>query len=107
MFACLVDPGGCIAAGWSNLLAAVPWWAWVALALVAIGLAWRLAGWPGVVALAFVGGYFARDLMRAWRVVRAPHEPVEHVDGPDAEPAPKRQPKKRKTLEDLFREGLR
>jgi hypothetical protein len=103
---CLFDPGGCIAAGWTHLLASVPWWAWVAIALVAVGVVWRFAGWPGLIALAFAAGYFARDIARAYRVVK--QEPIENVDGPDAEPSPKRPAKpKRKTLQDLFRDGLR
>jgi hypothetical protein len=107
---CLFDPGACIAAGWTNLwvgfVGAVPWWAWIAIALIAIGIVWKFAGWPGLIALAFGVGYFARDLHAAFKIVRK--EPIENVDGPDAEPAPKRPEKpRRKTLQDLFREGLR
>jgi hypothetical protein len=105
MLSCLFDPGACIAAGWTNLLAAVPWWAWVAIALVAVGVIWKFASWPGLIALAFGVGYLARDIARAYRVVR--QEPFENVDGPDAEPPLRRPKPRRKTLQDLFRDGLR
>jgi hypothetical protein len=105
MLSCLFDPGACIAAGWTNLLAAVPWWAWVAIALVAVGIVWKFAGWPGLIALAFAVGYFARDIGKAYPVVK--QEPFENVDGPDAAPPPAKPKKKRRTLEDLFRDGLR
>ena len=103
---CLFDPGSCIVSAWYSFLAAVPWWAWAITALVLVGVVWKFAGWPGLIALAFGVGYFARDIMSAYRVVRT--EPIENVDGPDAEPAPKRPTKpKRRTLEDIFKEGLR
>ena len=108
MFSCILDPGSCIASAWYGLLAAVPWWAWVAGALLAIGIVWKIAGWPGLIALAFGIGYFARDIMAAYRVVRA--EPRhENVDGDDAEPParPNKPKKKRKTLQDLISDGLR
>ena len=101
---CLFDPGPCIASGVHGLLAAVPWWAWVVLVLVVIGLVGQLAGWPGLVGLALAAGYLAG------RSDWTPY-PSEHVDGPDAEPpVPRRKvkPKPRpKTLEDLFRDGLK
>jgi len=106
MFSCIFDPGACIAAGWTNLLASIPWWAWIITALVIVGVVWKFAGWPGLIALAFGIGYFARDLMRAYNSVRT-HEPIESVDGDDAAPPPKKTKKKRKTLEDLFRDGLK
>jgi hypothetical protein len=104
MLGCLMDPGGCIAAGWANLLATVPWWAWLVIALVVIGMAWKLAGWPGLIALALGAGYFARDVLAAYRVVRTDRH--ENVDGDDASPPPTK-PKRRKTLQDLIRDGLR
>jgi hypothetical protein len=106
MFSCIFDPGACVASAWYGLLAAVPWWAWVIAVLIAIGMVWKLAGWPGLIALAFGVGYFARDILRAYQVVRR-HEPIENVDGDDAAPPPKKRVKKRKTLQDLFGEGLR
>lgn len=76
--------------GW---VSAVPWWAWWALALAAIGAVYKFTGWPGIVALAAAVGY----LLGRNGVSKLPDAVL-----PPAKPAP--PPKKRmKSLEDLIR----
>lgn len=75
------DLGACLygmAFGW---VAGVPWWVWAVAALIVVGAVYKFAGWLGVVTLAAGAGYFAG---------RRSVDPHEHVDGPDAEPAPPR-----------------
>lgn len=60
----------------------LPVWAWALIALVVIGVVWKVAGWPGIVALAVSIGY---------ALGRSERKPVEK-----APPEPK--PKRRKTL---------
>ena len=89
MTCALLDIGCHMQSSFWAIIGTVPWWAWIALAVAGVGVAYRLGGWPAVVALAFGygvlwGGRMARDDRR----VDAPHEP-----------APRR---KRPTLMDLF-----
>lgn len=77
---CLFDPFGCLSTGISSVfwgtVSAIPWWGWVLAALVLVGVVWRFAGWPGLIALAAAAGFiFGR---------RTADEPIEHVDGKDA-----------------------
>ena len=86
---CLFDPFGCLQAGVYMALAGVPWWVWGLVILAVFGLAWRLAGWPGVVAAAAGLGYlFGRNP----RMLN-PKAPEKQA------PPPK---KKHKTLQDVF-----
>lgn len=112
--------------------AAWEWWANVGvlnkllivggLALIVLGVVWslggflkRIGGWPAV-----LGAFLA---ILGLVLTLLPRKPVsdlanEHVDGPDAEPPPRKpkppfqfgvdrdKPKKRKTLQDLLK-GLR
>ena len=102
--------------------AAWEWWAGVGflnkalivagLASIIIGIGWnlgtmlsRIGGWPAVIgAVAAIVGLV---------LALMPRRPVgelnsENVDGPDADPPPKKRPKPRKkTLQDLFSDGLR
>jgi hypothetical protein len=101
---CLLNPGPCIATGWHNLIATVPWWVWVIIALVAIGLVWKLAGVPGLIAAAFGAGFAAGYAVASQRTAKSP-----------AAPAPKRTTRlpfpplgtRPKTLQDMFRDGLK
>lgn len=98
---CLFDPGSCIEAGFHNLITSVPWWAWVIIAIIVVGVIWKFAGWPGVVALALLVGYIGG---RAHVF-----EPGGIGGTTSTVPPPKRKVVKRpkpKTLEDLFKEGL-
>lgn len=45
-----------VAEGLVNLLFSLPFWVLVLLAIVGAGVAWRKAGWPGVVAYFTLGG---------------------------------------------------
>lgn len=94
---CLFDPFGCLSTGVSSLfwgtVGAVPWWGWAIAALVLVGVVWKFAGWPGLIALAAAAGFiFGR---------RTADEPIEHVDGKDAfipRPVPKVKKKHRPTI---------
>ncbi len=85
---CLLDPFGCLSTGigeafW-GLVAMVPWWGWALAALVLVGVVWKFAGWPGLIALAAGAGFILGR--------RTADEPIEHVDGKDAF-VPRRKPK--------------
>ena len=51
------DLAACVGGIVSGWFLGLPGWAWIAGALLVIGLVWRLAGWPGLVALGGVVGY--------------------------------------------------
>lgn len=70
----------------------VPYWPWAAV-LIGGGIAWRLAGTPGLVAFGGLVGFI---------LGRRSVETHEHVDGKDAVPPPPK-PKKRKTIFDGVR----
>lgn len=100
--------------------AAWEWWANVSwlnktlivagLLAIILGVSWgflsmlkRIGGWPAAIgAVAVIVGLVLAILPRK----PADELPSENVDGPDADPPPAK-PKKRKTLQDLFREGLK
>lgn len=98
---CLLDPFGCLSDGIGNtfwgLVAVIPLWGWVLAGIVLIGVIWKFAGWPGLIALAAAVGFiFGR---------RTAHEPIENaLDGKDTfVPRPKPKVtvrKKRKTIFD-------
>lgn len=80
----------------------VPWWAWVIVAGVAIGWAWKVFGWQGVagglLAVLTLGAY-----RQGWRDGRAGRETV--ATKPIEMPRPQTKappPKKRRTLMDIL-----
>lgn len=85
--------GGCVNSvlfGWVPdwFWVILPYWPWIVV-IGGAGMAYRFAGWPGVAAFAGgVGFIFGRQS------VKQP-DPIEHVDGKDAEPTV-RKPKLRK-----------
>lgn len=101
---CGFDIGCHVQSSLWGLVGLVPWWAWVAIAVAGLGVAYRLGGWPAVAALVFGYGW-------AWgrygdaapgRPGDRPTDRHEHVAGRDADP-PQRPPRrKRPTLIDLF-----
>lgn len=100
MTCALLDLGCHVQSSLWGLVGLVPWWAWIAVAVAGLGVAYRLGGWPAVAALVFGYGW-------AWGRYGdgAPGRPTdrhEHVAGRDADP-PQRPPRrKRPTLIDLF-----
>ena len=87
-----MDVGACISSmvtGWLPdwLVPLLPYWPWLAVILV-LGVAYRIAGLPGITAAAAAIGYILGR-----RSVK--EEAHEHVSGHDAAPPVK---KKRKTL---------
>jgi len=87
-----MDVGACISSmvtGWLPdwLVPLIPYWPWAAVILV-LGVAYRIAGLPGITAAAAAIGYILGR-----RSVK--EEAHEHVSGHDAAPPVK---KKRKTL---------
>jgi len=99
----------------------IPEWAWGLITigswLIVIGFAWtvgrwvyRFAGWLGVGGWLIIAGTLFAVL---WPKRKMLGEALEHVDGPDAAPAPKRPPgastgiprgRKRKTLVEVLAE---
>lgn len=66
------------------LLSLIPWWAWLLLAAVAIGFAWRLFGWRGAVAAAaavlpVLGFGWARNLGATAERAKRDREALDHV----------------------------
>ena len=89
------DLGGCIwgmATGW---MAIVPWWAWLALAVAGVGVVWKFAGWPGLIALAGVAGFIFGRTSKEDRDEIWPH--------PDDKPVRKAPKRKRPTIFDRWR----
>lgn len=74
----------------------LPYWPWAAV-LIGGGIAWRLAGMPGLVAFAGLVGFILGR-----RSVEPTHE---HVDGTDADPPVRKRAKskERETVSDWFR----
>lgn len=70
--------------GW---VALVPWWGWALAGLILVGIIWKLAGWPGLLALAAGAGFI---------LGRRSTDEHEHVDGKDAAPSVRRKPGVRK-----------
>lgn len=69
-----------------------PYWPWLFI-IVGLGVAYRFAGWPGVVAVAGVLGYLKG------RMDASKQDPIEHVDpaSPDAAPSPPKPKTVRRT----------
>lgn len=84
-------------------LGMVPTWAWIVIAGVAIGWAWRVFGWQGV-----VGGVAAAVTLGAyrqgWRDRDADKAPVVPVDRPQAPAKPNQPRRKIKTVMDFLNE---
>lgn len=57
MIGCILDPLRCAEAGFWSLVGLVPWWGWILALIVAAGVLWRVAGWPGLIALSGVIGF--------------------------------------------------
>jgi len=76
------DLAACVGGIVSGWFFGLPGWAWIAGVLLVIGLVWRLAGWPGLVALGGVVGYFIGR----------------HDKKPPVKAPPQPEPKRRKTL---------
>lgn len=86
------DLGACawgIVSGWAGM---VPWWVWALVALVVIGIVWKVAGWPGLLALAAGVGFILGR--------RSAREAPDEI-WPDPDPKPVRV-KPRRTLRDVF-----
>lgn len=116
----IVCHGQSLAFGW---WAALPWYAKLGI-VVGIGFmiwgmveraifavrkvgewVYRIGGWPAVVGASIVAVTALVSIVVALLPKRRGELPSENVDGPDADPPPKKP--KRKTLQDLFRDGLR
>lgn len=54
---CFLDPLGCFNDGFWSLVGMVPLWGWAVAGLVLVGVVWKLAGWPGLIALGTVIGF--------------------------------------------------
>lgn len=74
------DLGACVSTTFLGWIAVVPWWAWGLIALIVVGIVYKLAGWLGIVALAGAAGYGAKALQDA-----------EHGDGEPVAPPPRRK----------------
>lgn len=94
-----MDLGACVGSFFTGLLPdwlvpLLPYWPW-ALGILALGLAYRIAGVPGLAAMAGAIGYI---------LGRRSVERHEHVDGVDAAPVVKPKPKKRqRTIFDMLK----
>lgn len=81
----------CYLEGWFwGLVNMVPLWAWIALAIVAVGVIWKFAGWPGLIGLAgAVGFILGRRSMT--------DDFTGEVEGMDATPPFRRKPRVSRT----------
>lgn len=112
---CVFNPGKCFSSGLDGiqhfllgwvpdwLWALAPYW-WVPAGLLVIGVVWKFAGWPGLLALSGTVGVALGWKLRG-DVDASEHFPNGHPDPkPVAKAAPKPAPKpKPKTLADLFK----
>jgi hypothetical protein len=89
-----LDLGQCawgIASGWAGM---IPWWGWALAVLILVGVVWKIAGWPGLIALAAGVGFIFGRRSVAERDDIWPHH----------DPKPAKAPKKRrKTIFDRWR----
>lgn len=53
----LFDPLCHLESWFWGLVSLVPWWGWIIALIVLAGVLWRVAGWPGLVALGTVVGF--------------------------------------------------
>ncbi len=52
------DLGGCLVGLVFWWVPLVPWWGWLIAGLVLVGVVWKFAGWPGLIGLGVVAGFF-------------------------------------------------
>jgi len=57
VIACFLDPIGCIGGALWQWVASIEWYWWALLGAVFVGIVWKLAGWPGLLALAAGAGF--------------------------------------------------
>lgn len=82
---CLFHPVDCAVSGFWSFVGGIEWYWWALAGLILVGVIWKFAGWPGLIALAAgVGFIFGR------RSAEPGHENVD--DGPDAKPPFRRKP---------------
>lgn len=75
---CFFNPLGCAQSAALDLLWSIPWWGWALAIVIALLIAWRLAGIAGVTVAALGIGYlFGRNPVI---------DPIKHIhsDDPDA-----------------------
>lgn len=58
MIACLLDLPACVFDQFVNWAGSWPFWVVVAAALLVLGFAYKIAGWPGVLVVLTAGAYF-------------------------------------------------
>ena len=86
----------CLSGQLSGWFALVPWWALAAVALIIVGIVYRLAGWLGLIGLAGAFGY--------WLGRRGP-DPFPHENPPPGEDEPempRRTPPARPHVRTIF-----
>lgn len=88
------DLGGCLGGLLFWWVPLVPSWGWLLAALVVVGVVWKLAGWPGLLALAAAAGFFLGR--------RSANEPDDIWPHPDD---PKPLPKRKKARPTIFNMG--
>ena len=93
--ACLLDPVGCTLGAIGAWFASVPWYGWALLAAIVVGIVWKLAGWPGLLALVAGAGFILGR--------RSTDDPTE-TEGLARDPKPvRRGQKKVRTIFDTLR----
>lgn len=76
----------------NGTFAIIPIWVWIIVAGLLLGWAWKTFGWQGL-----LGAAAAIVTLGAYRKGWKDRDSLanEHVDGPDADPPPKKKPKPR------------
>ncbi len=84
------DLGGCLGGLLFWWVPLVPWWAWLLAGLALVGVVWKFAGWPGLIALAAAVGFWfgRRSTIENDEIWPSPDKPVKKR--PKAKPATKR-----------------
>jgi len=76
---CIFDPFGCLSASIGSAIASVPWYWWVVVALVVCGVVWKVAGTPGLLALAAGVGFILGRRSVEPEPVEVPDEDPPHI----------------------------